>query len=648
MSAPSERTVTTRFGTHWRWRVALLVIALALFASGWNVARWWWARVLVRGTGEPAIVRVTHSRGESLELFDWTSGKWRTFAEIPAAYFWFVDPLQVVLDGKAVAWQRGEKIHIAPTDGSGVRTLQQLELDAGDQLLGLTRDENFAFVCAKDDGVLWMANGRQSMTRVVHVLDLRSGEIVHAERWMATPAPAGSSGEIVGTRLSPESFGRWSFSIDDGWQESANAKPSFNERHLIDIVRGSEGQLIWTGFLTPTTAAQVPETWAVTYVSPSGDRFIANHQEGQCAIFDQRTGKAIQLDLPWGICPYASFTPDSNTLLFSDLFDDIHVIDAATGRLVAKDSAGSRRRTILLAIASVGLLVSAAWLWIAFLEQSARWAVIDTLVTLLIISLSMVGMALAIAHPGMNWTNTSARMIFQGLVHVEMGISAGAILITAWYWAHGDGPATPRWALGVVGLAIFLLPIPMLERWTSWWVAARAITATAIFATGITALVVWIPHAMGWTIRNRPAEGPSHRFGLGAIFAVITSLGILLALGKWLDPSQWNNNTWIIYGLVEMLLVGTALVAILFSRLSWDWMAGGFLLVAGAIFLLICLRLVGMSARNPNYSDIYVMEAGALIGTTLAALLPCLILRRHGFRWTRASAPVCSPSTVPT
>lgn len=645
MSAPSESTVAPRFGTLWRWRAIVAMISVAVFAAGWNVARWWRARVLVRDSGQPAIVRVVRPDYDSLELFDWTTGKWQKFGEVRGIDYWFMpNAIRVVLDGEAVAWHWDDRIHVVPTDGSTAWTSKPFKVAEHVEFLGLTRDDNFAVVRDRNEGIANLKRMPAS-TSAISVVNLQTGEVVNSETW-AVPSPVRSTGEVVATRISPEEYGRWRFSRDGKWTKIADVKDRLLERHSVTFTIDSNGQLQWPNSRLTEGATIAPEAF-VACVSPLGDRFVANFQGGGCVVVDQNTGKIMRLDLPWGICPMGSFTPDGNTLVISDLRDDIHVFDASTGRLIAKDDAGSRRRGILVGILTVAGFVIAFWLLIAFSEQSSHWATFDVLATILVIALTMVGIVISIRHPGIDWTHLPVQAIVQFFGSLVVGTSAGGVVLTAWYWAHGEGTIAARWVKGVPGLAVFLLPILMLDQATSWWYAALVTNATAIFAAGSTALFVWIPNAIGWTIRNQPVEKSSHRFGLSAMFAAIASLGIVLALGKWLiDPSKWSIQSEIVYQTAEIMLVGAVLVAILFSRWSWYWIAGGLLLVGTPLIALICFNLVGMSARNPYLTGAHAMQFGRLIGMTLAILVACLVMKHHGFRWTRAVTPLRSPSVV--
>ncbi len=644
MSALAGDAVVARFGTQWRWRAVLILISVVVFAAGWNVARWWSCRVIVQGSGETAVIRVRQPGLESLEHIDWSTGTRRKIAEIPTGDYWLVDhSVRVVRDGKAVAWRQDDRVHIAPIDGSGVKTSARFKLNAPsslDPFLGVTSDENYAVFCVQISDVAHLANGTSMLAVNVTVVDLRTGEYVSAERWAADTCTIGSSAEIVGTRLNPEAYGRWTFSSDPGWKKVAEDKERLHEHQIVFVSEGADGQLSWTGHVT----TQKSESWGNVVQSPSGECFVANSGKGRCAVFNDNTGKVTDLSLPWGCCPTASFTADGKTLVVSDLLDDIQLIDAETGRLIAKDTAGSDRRMLLLGFATIGLLLSVAWFRFALLEHSTSWAMVDALATTLAVSFTITGAVTAATHPG--WSFAFGHELF-GLSYVVAGIAAGAAVMTGCYWAHGDGALVARWIKGAICLALLLTPLPMLNLFGSWWQQPLTIAATAAFAGGVTALVVWLPNLMGWTIRNRPIEGSAHRFGLGAIFGTISSVGILLALGRWLiDPSRWESNKWIVDAIAELMCVGTLLVAVFFLRLPWYGIVVALLVAAAAITTLICLGLFGMAAANPKFVGAPMMEVAGLIGTTLSVAISCTVLRRHGFRWTRGPVLSRSPSVV--
>lgn len=643
MSALAGDAAVARFGTQWRWRAVLILISVAVFAAGWNVARWWSCRVVVRGSGETAVIRVRQPKQELLEHIDWSTGTRRKIAEIPTGDYWLVDhSVRVVRDGKAVAWYQDGRVHIAPIDGLDVRTSARFKLTAPsplDSFLGITSDENFAVFRVQMFDFVQLANGTGMLAVNMTVIDLRTGEVASTERWAADACAIGSSAEIVGTRLTPEAYGRWTFANGRAWEKVADEKERLHEHQIVFVIEGADGQLSWTGHVT----TQKSESWGTVVQSPSGECFVANG-EGRCAVFNDITGKITDLRLPWGCCPAASFTADGKTLVVSDLLDDIQLIDAETGRLIAKDSAGSHRRAILLVVATIGLLLSAAWFRIALAENSTSWAMVDALATILVVSFTITGAATATTHPAWAWSYPG---VLWGLGYVAAGMFAGATVMTGCYWAHGDGALVARWIKGAICLAILLTPIPMLNLFGSRWQQPLAIIATAIFAAGVTALVVWLPNAIGWTIRNRPIEGPVHHFGLTAIFGAISGVGILLALGRWLiDPSQWASNKWAVDAIVEMMCVGTLLVTVFFLRLPWYGTVVALLVAATTTITLICLGLFGMTAANPKFFVTPSMEIAGLIGTTLSVAIACTVLRRHGFRWTRAPVLSHRPSVV--
>lgn len=644
MSALAGDAAVAQFGTQWRWRAVLILISVVVFAAGWNVARWWSCRVVVQGSGETAVIRVRQPGRESLEHIDWSTGTRRKFAEIPTGDYWLVDhSVRVVRDGKAVAWYHNGRVHIAPIDGSGVRTSARFKLTAPsplDSFLGITSNENFAVFRVQMFDFAQLANGTGMLAVNVTVIDLRTGEVASSERWAGDTCAIGSSAEIVGTRLTPEAYGRWTFANGRAWEKVADEKERLHEHQIVFVIEGADGQLSWTGHVT----TQKSESWGNVVQSPSGECFVANSGKGRCAAFNDNTGKVTHLSLPWGCCPTASFTSDGKTLVVSDLLDDIQLIDAETGRLIAKDTAGSDRRMLLLGFATIGLLLSVAWFRIALLERSTSWAIVDALATTLAVSFTITGDATAATHPG--WSFAFGHELF-GLSYVVAGIAAGAAAMTGCYWAHGDGALVARWIKGAIFLALLLTPLPMLNLFGSWWQQPLTTSATATFAAGVAAMVVWLPNVIGWTIRNRPIEGSAHRFGLGAIFGTISSVGILLALGRWLiDPGQWESNKWVVDAITEMMCVGTLLVAVFFLRLPWYGIIVAFLAVSTAIITLIYLGLFGMTAANPKFFVTPLMEVAGLIGTTLSVAISCTVLRRHGFRWTRGPVLSRRPSVV--
>ena len=72
--------MSDRLGSHWRWRVAMMLIAVVLIGYGWWQAGRWTGRVLLgHGASYPALYSVPRRDGSaSIEAFDWKNDRtWR-------------------------------------------------------------------------------------------------------------------------------------------------------------------------------------------------------------------------------------------------------------------------------------------------------------------------------------------------------------------------------------------------------------------------------------------------------------------------------------------------------------------------------------------------------------------------------------------
>lgn len=664
----SDGVVKQRWGSHWRWRWILAALLLALLVSAYVLAEQWLVRSLVPSHAPPAVIRVTQRSQEWLEGFDWRTGerfKMPLYEHIPTETVH--ETMQTVLDGKAVAWMSGWDLHVVDIRPPHVERLFKNPLKPGQHgFVGLSRDGNFALFQAvgtlqkNPDGstsvTLERTFGANRQMTVLSVVDLRTGEARRVKEWESATASSSRAGEfestLQSTTLPPldpnePSFARWTISPEGEWQkvDSSVSKRLAN----VVAVRDAKGRLQWPEDEAAASSDPVAVQLTVVQWSPSGKRMLACSIGESCSIVDAEAKTMRPLETPYGLFTAAAFL-DEDTIIVSDLHDDIRVIDVASGKTIAGDFLGSLRRTHMRWVAAGLALVAAFWMTLAFRERDLFWALSDSLIALTALQFAVVTMMVSLHSPESSGGAVMRRLIeYAPLFFSVVASNVGAGVVVGWYWAHGRGFLVSRWLYGVVWLSIGALPAATATSYANEQASSSEVIFAAFVAFGIllgslTSLVVVALRSLRWTIYHAPlSENPS-RFGLATCFLVTGGIGVLIPIGQWFFSSNGRNDPVSPVGLaVGAAVAAVVLVALLLSRARWY-----FLTVAWGLWIAVAVAGVMILAlympRVFPYWFVCMLESSAVVGIVVAIVMPCLVLRVHGWHWVRAKKEV--PSSV--
>ncbi len=587
--------MSDRWGSHWRLRVAMVCIAVALVCYGaWQGWRWKY-RAVVESGGSPVVFRVVHHDwSQSIEALDWKTGKrWRIGgSEREASSGEVLASIQAARDGQVVLWRQGARLYMAnvrpPYD------LRSCKIPFGSaeiKLLGISED------------------GRFALFRGLRVADLMSGKVVSAGEWRSQMAAIGKEGESQlrfeewGSIGSPESApkyprrGPWKLSARDEWELSSDG--------------AGYG---WGGDWLPMPGSYSASVLPVARTAVTGELLL---YEGHVGVI-------------------------------SDVRDDIMVFDPWSGNVITKDASGSKRR-IHIFVASVVLLVcSAVWMWIAIAEADVRWGMFDALAATLLIpaALLLVESSIEILYRQEPHSLDFPRMVASFLLR---GGLIGVATLVGWYWAHGRERLALRWLLGMLWLFAYAAPLAMYAQDghnIHPFLAIRGFVVVALFLSAAVTGVTLIFGPLGWGIRP-PAESPTvWHFGIFEVMVLMASVGAAILIVETFSETVGGmtllrRQDWPL----AAPLVGVALVGLLFVR-SRRALVGGVMLIGVALVAATLYVRDHGKALGVVPFDRCVVESAALVGSVVVIVLPCLVLRWRGWGWTQLQEAGASKEAV--
>ncbi len=654
--------MSEQWGSHWRWRLALLVVTGLLLGYGWTLAEQWKTRLAVSGGAPPAVVRVVHRDHQTLEAYDWANGKQWTIAEIGAEdRHW--DPTQIVCGGKSVAWQTiaepGIVLHVMDIAPPANRRSYGIPIDPDAVgLVGISTDERFAVFLTwgyrVPDGAggtkvtldrTW--RGTNPMVYVHYVVDLKTEKIVDTRECESRLRAIGTSGEFASARVSTTPFdpmeptaARWRITSEGSWELIAETTPLPAPADVVSVAR--DGQGTWR-FFDDDEVARGNETSSqarVLRVSPSGEQIAVLELTTQRVLVGNVKDKLlVAIDTPYGLFSSADFPSDGYTLVLTDMCDDVRVVDTRTGRTIAREASGSTRRNRLLGVSICLVAMSLMCFWNALRESSVAWGITDAMAANVVVQLAAAGVYAAFFHREFSVSLMQLSARINMLMSEVMGSLLGTAVLVGWYWGHGTGWLPTRWLFGTACFSAMAVACAFGwqtagDEFASAWTASLI---TQLILAGVSAALVAACRSVGLTIRDAPTAKNPGRFGLATFFIVITGISILIALGRThMEQQLQNTATPFLFILLTYYAVAIGLVAILFVRARWY-------VVAIAAASLLAAAMIGLywqieSLVIPVPRQLFHwLNLGGIAGTVIGVTVPCVVLRSRGWRWVRAT-----------
>lgn len=648
-----------QLGSYWRWRAALLVLSLCLFAIGWVVLNEWTNRVVVgAGQGTTLVYRVVRRDHQTLQTWDWRTGEQTRVVDFgPEDHRWH--EVLIVRDGGSVARQVpfGHRYYSPPIpfEGHG--------------LAGVTPDERYAvyqgrgqFVSDGNGGTKvsfdapW--SGTNPVAYVTYVVDLRTQQVVDTKEWQSTITAFGSSGEFLSqchspTPLDPKepAAATWRITSDGQWEKIGDSQSRFVTGAILPLAAG-EGKNL--RMLDADEVAAEGETTSqgrfVRYSSASDSLILVDLATQRIHATNLATKRLVPLQVPGIGASSVQFTHDGALVLMSDMRDDLRVIDPTTGVTLFRESSGLRRRTALLAIAIGLAVVWLAWLVLAIRERDVWWAIADALFCNGVWQFALIALFHSEVHRDMAQFGTAKVALMMSIVLPVIGAAVGNMILLGWYWAHGTHSILRRALVGTVALVLGQIPVAV-----GMWLNEGEFLATwtgaillGLPAAGVIAAIVAPIRSIGWTIRDAPVSENPRRFGLATFLSVVAGICVLLALCQTHVEQGLNRMAdFLAFVIAGCPLFGGALIAVLFSRFRWP-------IVALAVVITFVLAGVALDPYTQTLAipvpsrQVYQLFSAVLFGVAMTVAIPCLVLRAHGFAWVRGGRGAAMESVAPT
>ncbi len=659
--------MTERFGSHWRWRLAIVLVAAALIGYGWwQAERWEWRRLVESGGGWPAIYCLGHYDGsQSIEAFDWHNNRTWTITTIPpdGRQSEFNDRVIVATGGKAIAWRQDDAIHVVDIDaphrarsydlprlqGIWRAAVEKSPLPHSEnfdgsnyRLVQISQDGRFA-ILQSVDGKDYLTSLTKMMRRIwwrntpawnplesVHlvVVDLEAGEVVSSRLWQSITIEGANAGELESFALVWSPRGS-SEPVYGRWQLSNEGELVLIEKAIVPpapsvVIAESYGILRLADETRPADLSEVVSQG--TIIRTLRDRIVVEDSgRRKLRIFDQAMQQQWVVDRSQVTTTHIA--ADERTIAGSNQFDDIIVFDIKNGSVIAREISGSSRRLQLLATGIALLAVAIALTRFGLAESVFAWGMFDALVACALIYGSVYPM-----QPCLDSTPILFDLRAFVPPYLFQGAMVGAAILAGWYLAHGRHWAAIRWLLGTLGLFAFTVPLLVSKSWefsNSFDVVLRTMVTIGLFMSSVAAAVAIVVRPMGWAISPPDEQPGTFRFGLMQVLILVSSVGMAIILFQGLPVF---NKSEVLFWSIGSLAFGIPLVGVLFLRSGW-WRVIGLVAPLAIAGEAIYWRAVwpGNVADAPFFAGEAITTASAAV----TILIPCLVVRKHGWAWTK-------------
>lgn len=653
-----------RWGSQSRSRIALVLCTACVVAWCVMLLRERAERVvLTTGGGPPVIVVATRQFRFTIEAFNPATGQSDIVFERPTGYLYDeegIPSIVAVRDGHVIAWVENDALHMVETTPPHRRESWKIDAPVKPfQIVGLSESGEYAVF---EYGRIVT---RHETLPGIFTIDLRTGKVLSEEtRVFARSRGADGAFLIYHPTLARNNNNAPELArLDENGEWERKPLP----KHLADLLDGD-----WRGKRLPGGDVELftAEDQAIAMqakgrrpgvhlsapkFSPADHRFFVRSGD-ELFVGD---GDSPNLRLLRRLCElggHAAFQADGQAVVFVDAWGDLRRIEIDTGRETLLANPGTRQFRWFAAAFVVALVVAGLWARLAWAEGSLGWALVDVLVVICLLSLAAAiarAAPLGIHHaPGFGtkgfgsttWTASQTQMMWcVGVAWVSLGFAT--MYLVAWYWAHGPGPVLWRLCGGTACVAVFAVPIVLLYRATygpqlpvfGWW---EHVATSMLGITLVSALVLSIPRWFGWRLRREEvATGgslvPSARFGLASMFAVVMLVAFGIALREGIERIRFDWLGW------EVVVAAVAFAPSLGAMLPVVcWLRDRQAIVRGVVLVVLWnvvdVTLLYAVDWDGSRRMVGVHLLARVIGIAFG-LLPVLLLRKHGYRWTRLS-----------
>lgn len=645
-----------RWGSHGRWRIALLALTCGVLAWGiyLSLHRKQW-RLVPLGGGPPVLSVAETGATKSIEAWDpVTNRRWTVVPEFAAfSEYARSDSVAVVRDGKAVAWVEKGVLHAVEVEPPHRRDTWKMPNDLGEQaeFLGFSTKERFGVfrIVGRNLGPVVTFDYRAI------VVDLHAGQIVDTQALKGSPRESWRQGEFetfqngLPAPGDPEPrIGRWT--VDEAGQFKLSTDLSLNEiaiTNAIVIARKPHGAIRW---IDPNETVHRDESSTylpIAAISPSGGQFLAYdlNRRDHAYLGNSETRDLRRFNFPRGETYQVGMSHLADHVVLIDHAGDFHYMNARAGRTVT-NRGGTWQTWRFAAVALVAFAMLVGWCLLALSEKSPSWAMVDVaLVTILLGWLH--GWLGEFLWPNEWLAGPGVRSLLGTMFGVAVAGLLPGMIAVAWYWVYGPGWVLWRWLIGLVWLVAVTTSIQPIV-WhreireivgppsTAWLGVYQASVILAAIVAGFGA----VPRLRGWAIETSSSHTQTApKFALSQLFAVIACVSSVFAMARLASVEMLVAC--IPFG-IEALSFGLCWPAALFCRNRWYAVAFLVLGLSGASFVAWFLAQ-GLMFAPATSQQVMMYHAPFWLLIALVLGLPCFLLQRRGYRWTRGEVVVSLP-----
>lgn len=656
-------------GSHWRWRVVLTVAVFAIVAMRQLRTKVDWGMI---DYGGPPVITIARGRySQSIEAWDPSTGQ----SSIVAQRQWeeYEDnPIRCtsLRDGKAIAFVEAATLHVVETVPPHRETVWKLpEAILGEFIWvrNISPDDRFGVIEVAFTGYQFTGTGRNPGPSTVYVVELATQRIV-SEVDDANVLPRGTTGEyvLVNDPQGHSTFANFYRRLNEQgeWVDStppADVELVFSKKGFVKVGGDEAAQIVVAD--TSTLDRYSIGGVDVLQMSPTDDRFLVRHY-GNFYIGDLGSARPLELKrllIPGGAAGRlvaAWFQSNGDAISFVDSWGDVFQLELGSNGVTKVGSPGSYqyRRTMGLA---VGLMIlGVAYGYMALSERSLVWALADAVA----IAWIVMGIVLVtrIAHqPLESWRMSPLQwQVAYWNERIATGILFACLYVSAWYWAYGQGTLSLRLAVCIVALvgvaAPFALTVRLYSRYLiplqaspEWLVSMSVAQATPL------AVILSLPRWFGWRYQTQfeqllIAKATIKTFGLASLFTVVACVAVSLAVDRAVDLRRLLEMWYFTYLLVPFSPTLGVLLPLALTLQTRS--AATLLAIATGLVVEFAVIATAIGVFWLNWSQVWSTLASHLVvsgsGVLFVLLLPCLLLRRHGYRWCRASNSTSEPEQV--
>lgn len=616
-----------RWDDRWHWRMTFIFALAVLVLARFQLGQRWSDRTLVTGGGGPPAVLVNWSSGGwTIETWDWSTNQTAKIAALAR----YPNRRGIICTGdRRVMWFDEGMLHSVDLEPPHEQQQWATPYTAAERrdvhVVGTSVNSRFVAVECEHSAI--GGYGPYFDFAEVAVIDRQTGEVVSNIRrrdfTRVTPVVGLFEADRGLWRLTDE--GEWELvpaRDDPRPQVSIAVDPAGNRRRLLD----RDNFINQEGYDYPEIRA----------LSPDGQHILM-HRNGKLLFLAHEGSRDVHV-LPiathytWAPC----FTAESKHLVVTDVYQDLHAFDAATGKIVASTRYGAHWHWGAGILSAACLGVAFSWIALAFRQQQPVWAVVDIHAAAMAGQMALFGYLLVMPEIRPEWLVPPR----EGTILCITGVFGIAV---GWYWTYGRASLGARLKWGLLSiLVIAIVPAVAMVHRAAFLASALLLPPfCGLFAACVTALALLPFSLLPWRVSDQSPENQARRFGLASMMLVVTGISVIVGfLNLFFLPSSRGVAAEVAIVLLPIAVLGLLWPAVVMMNVGRWWRIalgiGVAVLVVGGMVVYSTHRPATLSWHADRAAYWFVVTTGPLL------LGMATLARKHGWRWRRAVQPLAT------